>query len=77
MRPGRENREGDSGPLRNRAGRVSWVTRSSWQETPTQRQCGVAWFHWERTCGFSSELLKERRAFLSGFCSSETAMKSR
>lgn len=79
MRPVSENREGDSGPLRNIVGRASWVTRPSWHETPTQWQCEVDVFHpEERKCGFSSELLNERRAFLSGFCSfwSEMAMRN-
>lgn len=69
MRLEREAREGLNGPLRDRVGSASCVTRPSSQVTPTQLQCGVDRFHWERICGFLSEFLNERRDFVSGFCS--------
>lgn len=69
MRLGREKSEGGSVPLSDRVGRASEVTRPSWQETPTQLQCGMDCLHEERTSGFSSAVLKESRASLSGLCS--------
>lgn len=68
-RSGREKREGGSGPLRAKFGRESELTRPSWQETPTQLQCGVDCLHELRISGFSSPILKEMRAFVSGFSS--------